>query len=74
MDEYSRIILEHYCTAKKKRKLARLVRLSYDPGADVTDADALYLEKLIDQTEDEEIRSAMQDLDDYLFGAGDPCM
>ncbi len=42
--------------------------MSYDPAADVTDIDALYLEKLIDQTEDEEIRSALQDLDDYLFG------
>ena len=68
MDEYSRIILERYCSTSRKRKLARLVRLSYDPGADVTDADALYLEKLIDQTEDEEIRTALQDLDDYLFG------
>lgn len=44
MDEYSRIILEHYCSENRKRKLARLVRLSYDPGAGVTDADAIYLE------------------------------
>ncbi len=68
MDEYSRIVLEHYCSANRKRKLARLVELSYDPGADVTDADALYLEKLIDQTEDEELLAALKDLDDYLFG------
>ena len=68
MDEYSRIILERYCTKYRKRKLARLVRLSYDPGADVTDTDALYLAKLIEQTEDEEIREALKDLDDYLFG------
>lgn len=68
MDEYSRIILEHYCSTHRKRKLARLVELSYDPAADVTDADALYLEKLIDQTKDEKIRTALQDLDDYLFG------
>ena len=67
MKEYSRIILEQYCSEHRKRKLARLVRLSYDPAADVTDADALYLEKLIDETEDEEIRSALKDLDDYLF-------
>lgn len=68
MNEYSRIILEQYCSTRRKRKLARLVELSYDPAADVTDADALYLEKLIDQTEDEEIRAALKDLDDYLFG------
>ena len=52
----------------RKRKLARLVELSYDPATGVTDADALYLERLIDETEDEEIRSALRDLDDYLFG------
>ena len=40
MPEYSRILIEQHCAAKGKRKLARLVRLSYDPGADVTDADA----------------------------------
>ena len=47
---------------------ARLVELSYDPRADVTDADALYLANLIDQTEDEELLAALKDLDEYLFG------
>ena len=41
MPEYSRMLIEQYCAAKRKRKLARLVKLSYDPGAEVTDADAL---------------------------------
>ena len=68
MNEYSRIILEQYSTAHRKRKLERLVELSYDPACEVTDADALYLEKLIDQEEDAEIRAALKDLDDYLFG------
>ena len=67
MDEYSRIVLERYCSENRKRKLARLVMLSYDPGAEVTDADALYLEKLIDEIADEELKRALQDLDDYLF-------
>ena len=39
MPEYSRMLIEQYCTANRKRKLARLVELPYDPGADVTDAD-----------------------------------
>ena len=39
MPEYSRILIEQYCAANGKRNLARLVKLSYDPGADVTDAD-----------------------------------
>ena len=68
MEEHSRIILEQYCKAHRKRKLARLVELSYDPASEVTDADALYLEKLIDQEEDAEIRDALKDLDNYLFG------
>ncbi len=67
MDEYSRIVLERYCSENRKRKLARLVRLSYDPGAEVTDADALYLEKLINETKNEGLRRALQDLDDTLF-------
>ena len=67
MPEYSRILIEQYCAANRKRKLARLVALSYDPGAKVTDADALNLEKVIDQTEDEDLRRALQDLDNYLF-------
>ena len=50
------------------RKLARLVELSYDPACEVTDADAIYLEKLIDQEEEAEIGDALKDLDDYLFG------
>ena len=40
MPEYSRMLIEQYCAVKRKRKLARLVKLSYDPGAEVTDADA----------------------------------
>ena len=68
MKEYSRIILEQYCAAHRKRKLARLVELSYDPACEATDADAIYLEKLINQEEDAEIRAALKDLDDYLFG------
>ncbi len=34
------MLIEQYCAANRKRKLARLVKLSYDPGANVTDADA----------------------------------
>ena len=39
--EYSRILIEQYCAAKGKRKLARLVELSYDPGLAVTAAAAI---------------------------------
>ena len=33
------MLIEQYCAANRKRKLARLVKLSYDPRADVTDAE-----------------------------------
>ena len=32
------MLIEQYCAANRKRKLARMVELSYDPGADVTAA------------------------------------
>ena len=63
MKEYSRILIEKYCTEHRKRKLARLVEMSYDPAAEASDADALYLEKLIDQTDDEELNA-------FLFSLG----
>ncbi len=50
-----------------KELFVRLVRLSYYPGAEVTDADALYPEKLNNETRDEGLIRALQDLDDTLF-------
>ena len=72
MDEYSRIVIEQYClknrNTQKAKKLFRLVRLSYDPGAIGTDADAIYLENVINREKDQELKTALQELDDYLFG------
>ena len=41
MPEYSRMLIEQYCAANRKRKLARMVKLSYDPVAAVTAAAAI---------------------------------
>ena len=71
MDEYSRIIIEHYCVthkSAKSRRIAKLVEMSYDLSSVGTDADALFLEKAIDAEKDEELKEALQDLDQYLFG------
>ena len=42
MQEYSRSLIEEYCmehNSAKSRRLQKLVRLSYDPSAEGTDAD-----------------------------------
>ena len=71
MDEYSRIVIENYCfthNTKKAENLSRLVEMSYDVSAQGTDEDAVYLERLIQREKDPELRAALSDLDDYLFG------
>lgn len=70
MNEYSRIIIERYCsshTGRKAKRLQKLVDASYDLGFEGTDSDALFLERLIEEEEDEELREALQNLDDFLF-------
>ena len=70
MNEYSRILIERYCWShpgRKAKRLQKLVDASYDLGFEGTDSDALFLERLIEEEEDEEFRKALQDLDDFLF-------
>ena len=70
MQEYSRILIEEYClthNSAKSKRLQKLVELSYDPGAEATDADAIFLEKTIDTEKNPELREALEDLDEYLF-------
>ena len=71
MDEYSRIVIEHYCQTHKTKKaatLSRLVEMSYDLSAEGSDYDAVELEKIISREKNEEMLEALQDLDDFLFG------
>jgi hypothetical protein len=71
MDEYSRILIEEYCMShpktKKSRILKELVEGSYDLEYMPSDAEAIYLEKLIAREKDPELREALKDLDDFLF-------
>ena len=70
MDEYSRILIENYCRehhSAKSRRLERLVAMSYDLSAVGTDSDAAFLENAILQEKDEDLREALQDLNDFLF-------
>ena len=71
MDEYSRILIEEYCLnhhSKKSQRLQYLVELSYDVNAEGTDADAIFLERAIEQERNPELKEALEDLDDFLFG------
>lgn len=71
MREYSRILIEEYCMehdSAKSRRLQKLVELSYDVAAEGTDADATFLERAIAQEKDPELKEALRDLDDFLFG------
>lgn len=71
MNEYSRILIEEYCinhTSAKSKRLQKLVNKSYDLNAEYTDADGLFMEKIIEQEKDSKLKDAFQDLDDFMFG------
>ncbi len=71
MQEYSRILIEEYCmthNSAKSRRLQKLVKLSYDMYSEGSEGDEKIKEKAIDQETNEELREALQDLDDFLFG------
>ena len=71
MEELSRIIIEEYCrkhNSAKSRRLARLVRMSYDLSAEFDDDDAIFLDKAIQSEKNDELREALEDLDDFMFG------
>ena len=72
MDEYSRILIEKYCReypeTKKARILSQLIEKSYDFACEPSDSDAIELEKIIEGECDSELRDALEELDEFLFG------
>lgn len=71
MEEYSRILIEDYCThhdSAKSRRLARLVKKSYNIYAQYTDSDGIFVEKCIEEEGDPKLREAFKDLDKFMFG------
>ena len=69
MREYSRMIIEDYCrthNSVKSKKINKLVDMSYDMGTIISDEDALFLEKVIDQEKNLELKEALQELDEFL--------
>lgn len=71
MEEYSRILIEEYCESHhsaRSRRLARLVEMSYDLNVIASDEDAIFLEMVIEREKNPELRKALEDLDEFLFG------
>jgi hypothetical protein len=72
MQEYSRILIEQYCrthkSTKKSNFLWDLVELSYDMECEPEEWEALQLERYINQERNPELREALEDLDEFLFG------
>ncbi len=72
MLEYSRILIEQYCITHRKTKkssfLWDLVELSYDMECEPEEWEALQLERYINQERNPELREALEDLDEFLFG------
>ena len=71
MEEYSRILIEEYCTnhdTAKSRRLGRLVKKSYNMYAQYTDSDGIFIERCIEEERNPELREALEDLDKFMFG------
>lgn len=71
MDEYSRIVIEEYClshNSKKSKRLNELLDMSYDMTSQPSDNEAIFLDKAIRSEKNAELKEALQDLDDFLFG------
>lgn len=70
MDEYSRIVIEEYCSSQNSKKsdpLSRLVDKSYDLSFQASDSDGMFLEKAIRSEKDPLLKKALIDLDDFLM-------
>ena len=72
MQEYSRMLIEQYCMTHRKTKKSRflwdLVELSYNMECEPEEWEALQLERYINQERNPELREALEDLDEFLFG------
>ena len=55
-------------TSAKSKRLQNLVNRSYDLSAEYTNADGIFMEKIIELEKDPKLKEAFQDLDDFMFG------
>ena len=70
MEEYSRIIIEDYCRthdSAKSRFLRDMLELA-DNFEEPSDPDAIRMERMIEREKNQQLKEAMEDLDNELFG------
>ena len=71
MEEYSRIIIEQYCSTHRKTKksafLMDLVELSYSMECEPEEWEGIQLERYISREKNPELKKALIDLDEFLF-------
>ena len=48
--------------------LYKLVQKSYDINAEFTEGDSFFIEKVIDQEENAQLKKAFEDLNGFMFG------
>lgn len=72
MQEYSRIVIEEYCSTHSKTKkckiLGELVELSYNLGYEPNDEEMIELSKIISREKNPELKEALIDLDEFFCG------
>ena len=72
MEEYSRILIEEYCMnhpkAKKADFLWEMVHMSYEDACDPEEWQMMYLAQLIARERNAELRTALEDLDEFMNG------
>lgn len=72
MNEYSRILIEEYCTTHRKTKkstlLGNLLELSYSMECEPEEWEMIELSKLISREKNPELKEALEDLDEFLCG------
>lgn len=72
MREYSRMVMEDYCQThpgtKKSRFLWELAELSYTMECEPEDWEGAEFERCISLEKDPELKEALEDLDEFLFG------
>ena len=72
MREYSRILIEKYCITHSRTKKAAflwdLLELSYTLESEPEDWEAIQIERYISQEKNPELKYALEDLDEFLFG------
>lgn len=72
MQEYSRILIEEYCMTHKKTKksafLWSLLELSYTMECEPEEWESIQLEQYISREKNPDLKDALIDLDEFLFG------